>query len=180
MRKYVFISIALLVVITSGAFLYLKNKHAPDIDTIDPYTYENQFGSSTVATGTSVGIGGQSVTGGAVGARSLPFDLEKIKSMSSMYGEGNYEVVQNEEYDITFIEQDLQFFIGLHKAPVGWARKLAEDKLIEVLQLPKEDICKLNVFVGTQAALDPNGPYGYGLSFCPGSVSLPALDPNAQ
>jgi hypothetical protein len=188
MRKYIFISIIGLVLIVVSTFFLLKSKYAPGIENVDPSAYENLFSSSSSMTNGTNGSVGSGNVDGIEGSNSstnssngrVSFDIDKIKHISTMYGEGNYEVATSESFVISFMEPDQFFSITLLKSPVGWSRKLAEDKLIEILGLSKEEICKLNIFIGAPELIDSSGPYGYGLSFCPGSVVLPALDPSAQ
>lgn len=181
-RKYIALGLLVLVVCTALSFLWLKNKYTVDVDRLDPYTGQpfgagGTMGEGTTNGGTGGGVGSAGTT--TTPASKPPFDIEKIKNMSTKYGEG-YAVYSTEQYAITFWEPDSSFTLTLLETPIGWIRKLAEDKLVEILGMQKEEICKLTVIVAAPARVDLNGPYGYGLSFCPGAVVMPALDPNAQ
>lgn len=69
---------------------------------------------------------------------------------------------------------DSTFTIGLFEEPFGAHRRLAEAKLKELLGLPEDVLCKLDISVGVPDTIE--GPYkgkNLGVSFCPGAVSLP-------
>ncbi len=179
MKKYVFIGIIALVLVTTIAFLWLKSKHETDVETLIPPGLDVQFGTS--GTSSTVGGTGSGPTSSSTSSAFPPgLDIEKIKQTSEYFGSGGYALYDSDDYQITYDDLDHSFNIAINNTPVGWYRKLAEEELIKKLSVSKEEICKLNIFVGAPARIDPNGPYGYGLSFCPGSVVLPALDPNAQ
>lgn len=102
----------------------------------------------------------------------LPYDVDRIKAMSTKYGDG-YTVFANDDFAISYWDPDHSFTISLYQKPLGLYRTRAEERLLQILQLPKEEVCKLPVIVAAPARVDPEGPGMYGLSFCPGSKKLP-------
>jgi hypothetical protein len=82
-------------------------------------------------------------------------------------------VEEDARYGIVF-GTDSTFTIGLFSEPLGENRTIAEAKLIELLGLPQNALCKLDISIGVPDTIE--GPYkgkNLGVSFCPGSVSLP-------
>jgi Flp pilus assembly protein CpaB len=77
-------------------------------------------------------------------------------------------------YDIFYNEPTGILFISLYQEPISFSRALAERKLLETIQLTKEEICTIPIKVTTNAHVNPTfDGVNLGLSFCPGSVQLP-------
>lgn len=175
MKKYIFIGIATLALVVVGLFLWLKNETTHNVNTVNPSTPLTPFGSDS-PTQNSATSGGVAGIGGSTTGSTALFDVEKVKKVSTMYGKGNYEIANTDNYVLSYDDLDHSFNLAINKTPVGYSRKLGEEKLIEVLGIPKERMCELAVSVVAPYYIDPNGPYGYGLSFCPGSVVLPEME----
>jgi hypothetical protein len=78
------------------------------------------------------------------------------------------------DFQILYFPQNFGILISLLTEPIGTVRLTAESALRAKLGLSDSQLCKLIIDVGTTA--DVNSTYAgrnLGLSFCPGSVTLP-------
>lgn len=74
-------------------------------------------------------------------------------------------------YVITYYVPDGSFNIFISQLPYETNRAVAEAALISLLGVSQADACKLNVTVGTSAAIDPaHAGTNEDLSFCPGTL----------
>ena len=77
-------------------------------------------------------------------------------------------------YDILFNVSDNTFTISLLAEPLGSARISAEQYLMHVLNVSKDDMCNLRYVVSTTSYVNPTyGGTNLGFSFCPNAVKLP-------
>lgn len=147
-------------------------------DNINTAASSDPFGMSF---GTTTPNASQSPSG--VGGSTIDTSyIQRVEEASRQVTDhGDYEVAATDNYNIYYNSTDNYFVVSLLSTPLGWYRKQAQEKLLEVSQLSKEDLCKLNISVTVPYWVDENSVgIQYGLSFCPGSVVLPELDPNAH
>lgn len=92
-----------------------------------------------------------------------------------VHGEGPIFGNEGYTFEIQYDDTRFEFLIVLVSEPLSQSRTDAENFLLEKLNVDKETLCTLNVFVAVP--LDVNEFYGQyrnlGLSFCPDSVQLP-------
>ncbi len=184
MKKIFFLIILILLIIGAVFFWWFgwrkSEHHLPDVIDVGVSSQE-PFGSSS-GMGTSTVV---STSSGSTGAGVSTVDttyIQRVEEKSRPTTDhGDYEVAATDDYNIYYNSTGNYFVVSLLSTPLGWTRKLAQDKLLEVLELPKDNLCKLNITVTVPYWVDENSVgIEYGLSFCPGSVVLPELDPNAQ
>lgn len=78
-----------------------------------------------------------------------------------------YTIAKSADYHIFFLPTDEVFFISITSYPFDEHRGVAEQKLLEILAITKNDACKLNVDITTPAYANPDkAGEVYNLSFC--------------
>ncbi|MDP1845648.1 MAG: hypothetical protein Q8L09_02760 [Candidatus Moranbacteria bacterium] len=83
--------------------------------------------------------------------------------------------IDKENYNIGYNSTSKEFIVTLLVASdIEKARADAENDLLAVLGISKEDACKINVYLYVSAALteDKSLSQNHGLSFCPGGQSF--------
>jgi|GEM_PF-2860774 len=82
--------------------------------------------------------------------------------------------VASTSYEITFYAADESFNVVLFMEPLGLTRKVAEERLMQLLQLGKIDMCRLrySVYVPIRVS-EFYAATNLGFSFCPSAVKLP-------
>ena len=76
-------------------------------------------------------------------------------------------------YEIYYYPERAFLLVSIQSEPVGVARELAEEDLLKILTVPRDELCKLNISVSVPWLVSERyGGRELGLSFCPGSVQL--------
>ena len=80
---------------------------------------------------------------------------------------GDYYLVKKDGYNILYEFQFNQFLISILDSPFRELKKTAENDLISVLGINKQDACKLNVVISTPLfANSEEAGKNYKMSFC--------------
>ena len=95
----------------------------------------------------------------------------KVADFINQIGQGKspsyYTLTQTPNYHIFYIQADELFFISITSYPFDEHRPVAEQKLLEVLEIGEDDACKLNVDITTPAYANPDKTGEvYELSWC--------------
>jgi len=78
-----------------------------------------------------------------------------------------YQLVENEEYEIMYQEKYDRYLITIHQKPFLELRKKAENEFVILIGLPKKDLCQLDVSTVIPYWIDEQyGHQNYRLSFC--------------
>lgn len=78
------------------------------------------------------------------------------------------------QFAISYTAQTQSFNIMLLKAPLGVARKAAEQFLVNRLGVAGQKLCELHYFIGTSYQVSTTyTAKNLGFSFCPGATALP-------
>ncbi len=82
--------------------------------------------------------------------------------------ESSMELADTNDYQIIYFQKEGSFLITLASQPATAARIKAETAFLSILNINKEQACKLTVALKIPYSVDENlaGP-DYGLSFCP-------------
>ncbi len=76
----------------------------------------------------------------------------------------------NKNFQIIFISKEKQYQIFINNSPFDTYRTQAENAFLSLLNISKEEACKLKVTIGTPYFVNPNeAGQIYSLSFCPQS-----------
>lgn len=82
-------------------------------------------------------------------------------------------LADNAYYNIYYNPQGSYFIILLYDKNLKTSREKAEADLLKLLNIKKEDACKLNLRVGVPFSVNKNyAGINLGLSFCDGSIEL--------
>jgi hypothetical protein len=82
---------------------------------------------------------------------------------------GEMLLSNEKDYHIVYYGPDQSFLITLYALPIPETQKKAEDALLYILNISKEEVCKLKVSIGVPYQLDPNYiGVRLPLSFCSG------------
>lgn len=77
-------------------------------------------------------------------------------------------------YHIEYIAETQYFNIALLQEPLGASRRAAEARLLSLLGISKDDLCKLAYFVSTPNSVSQQyAGTNLGFSFCANAVPLP-------
>ena len=91
-----------------------------------------------------------------------------------VYNDEVYYFADTEYYSIVYFKENDLFSIVLeHEEDFNLARLVAEEELLYMLEINKEEACKLSLDVTIPSYINFQWAGSYGLSFCPGSVNLP-------
>lgn len=193
MQKGVIISVFVIVFLGAGALVWVL---LPSGNSATPSTNATQTGgsnpygninNSTTVTPTApantaapAGQGTFSVTGelgNAITVKDFKADpnTEKDKDGKHYYLVGGIDPSSTQSsYAISYTDTDQSFEITLLKEPLGDYRKLAEQQLMERLDITATAACGLRYWVSTPTWV--NAKYStknLGFSFCPGATVLP-------
>lgn len=85
-----------------------------------------------------------------------------------------YNIENKPDYLIDYYIPDKLFSLVILNKDINYGRKQAENKLLKLLGISKNDACKLNValYVPKEISPDYGGGIDYKLSFCPGGISF--------
>jgi hypothetical protein len=105
------------------------------------------------------------------GVKVADFISRETNLFINQIGQGKspsyYTLAQTPDYHIFYIQADELFFISITSYPFDEYRPVAEQKLLEVLEISEDDACKLNVDITTPAYANPDKTGEvYGLSWC--------------
>jgi hypothetical protein len=103
--------------------------------------------------------------------RTLP---EVADVSMGMYHTNASKTSNIDGFEILYSSTDGTFSISIEKKPLNVYREKASLYFLQLFKVTQLDACKLNVFVGIPAEVDRElAGQSLGLSFCPGSVTLP-------
>jgi hypothetical protein len=78
------------------------------------------------------------------------------------------DVLETDDYSITYFRNDASFLITLLNGPFDTVRPKAEAAFLQTLDIQQSGACKLVVSIATPSWVDAErGGTNYGLSFCP-------------
>lgn len=69
---------------------------------------------------------------------------------------GEMLLVDEKDYQIVYYSPDQSFLMTLYVLPILETQKKAEDALLRILKITKEEACRLKVSIGVPYQLDPN------------------------
>ncbi len=69
---------------------------------------------------------------------------------------GEMLLVDEKDYQIVYYAPDQSFLMTLYTLPIPETQKKAEDALLRILNISKEEACRLKVSIGVPYQLDPN------------------------
>lgn len=96
-----------------------------------------------------------------------------FKTANKISPTGGATLKKENNYIIAYIRFDNSFAIALMKKPLQQARQDAENALLAILGINKDEACKLTLTLGVPISVDRNAAVkNYGLSFCPNGKSL--------
>jgi hypothetical protein len=101
-------------------------------------------------------------------------DPETNKNFENINGTFYYN--KNQNYFFTYDKKTNRFSIIISSPDIQVARENAEKKFIKILEIKKEDACKLTIDLrplGGIIDMFKLQDINYGLSFCPNSTAFP-------
>ena len=86
--------------------------------------------------------------------------------------------IKNDDYFTVLFHNfpdEMSYLITIQNEDIQSARDLAEKDFMEYLEIPKEQLCQIKVYLGVPRSVNEkvSGP-NYGLSFCPDGKPFPA------
>src|SRR5690606_7392946 len=97
-------------------------------------------------------------------------DVEPVEG--SLAGSYNLDI-NSESYNIFYSEVDNTFTISLLNTPLEETREQAQNRLLDLLGVPKDQLCRLKTMVTVPYWLNEElAGKNLGISFCLGSISL--------
>lgn len=90
-----------------------------------------------------------------------------IETSKKLNAAGDMLLEQTDEYQITYLNIFKTFLITISKTPFEENKTKAENKLLEILGVDKETMCRFDVVITTPHFVDPeHAGKNYALSFC--------------
>ena len=175
MKRILIIGAVILILVCIGfvgVYLIHSGKgQAPVATSTNPFGFAGETGTTT-SSGTGA-ISLQLKDGGQVDVQNFVPATQPVGADVT----NGYQITENDtsSYSILYYPNNSGFLISLSQEPIGQARLDAEKFLQSKLNLTQDQFCKLQVQVFT--SIDVNETYAgqdLGISFCPGSVSLPS------
>ncbi|RJQ28929.1 hypothetical protein C4571_02730 [Candidatus Parcubacteria bacterium] len=162
-KSIILISLALVLVLTTVLLFTFGRKSEP-APPKGPVTggLPAVSATSTIPQGENLAIGTPS---GTVTVKNFYRDPVELNS------ERDALITRTGDYDIVYLAGDSSFLITISRLPFDAARQAAEGGFLRVLQIAKDEACKLRVALRVPRFVD-EGLAGkdFGLSFCAGSV----------
>ena len=164
MKKYIIISVLVLLIIASFVFFYYRNKPTASISS-------NKNGTNPVTLPESKNASGDKITinteKGGLAINNV------IKSAKSVIG-NNALVKETPDYDIVYVSESQNFVISFFGDNPQKSRSPAEEDFLSSLGISRDQACLLKVSVGVMPVKCRNAAgINFGLSFCPNSKNIP-------
>lgn len=152
-------------------FLFFKSEPLPngEVETVKPSIIPNFFKKNTNTTTDYKEALKEGDTVTVVGVEESVRVLNFYKTATFITKRGDAEIASTEKYTISYVADPPYFTIVITSEDVDTAIRDAENKLVSLLGIKKNDICKLEVLIGVEKSFDPEGKWlgPRGLSFCP-------------
>lgn len=104
----------------------------------------------------------------------LNVDEQAIKNGTQIDPEGDRSLINSQGSSAIYSPKDQSFSITILAPPFEMNRKEAEEKLLESLQITRDQFCQLNVVVGVPFAVsEALSGTDYHVSFCPNGRPFP-------
>lgn len=103
-----------------------------------------------------------------------PRTIAGVEDMGGgIYAVTSLSVSRTTHFGVIYNETDASLAVSLDEEPLAVTRREAEEYIRSLLGVSDEQLCKLQIFIGTADVVNPfYAGKNLGLSFCPGSVSL--------
>lgn len=162
--KKIIILLAIIVLLSGAVFTFFllrKTNQSPEVENKDIPTEVSQ---STTYTST--------INEETYKQVSYPDPVSLSQTVPDSYGNTIFAEDTN-WYSIEYFTADKTFNVTLLNTDLLEARAQAQNKLLEKLNITKEDLCKIKVYVGVPFSYNEElAGQSLGVSFCPGSVDL--------
>lgn len=181
MNKTILIILSFVVVIFGAFvlwyFLSENNKPAQEITTSVklPIAQQNPVSTSDSGPTQEQLLSLTAADGGTMNVLNFLNDTETIADpVNSGYYDFGYSATSTPPFMITYIAATQYFNIELLQEPIGRARKLAEQYLMQHLGISSVDLCRLKYTISAPTSVSSfYGGASLGFSFCPGATKLP-------
>lgn len=102
----------------------------------------------------------------------------EVNDIITKYPEQNPQhdrfLVENVDYNISYVNGSRAFFISFSVVPDDVLRKKAEQELLSILGIDSSAVCRLNVYESVPSVFgDQYAGVNFGFSSCPGSLNIP-------
>ena len=167
MKKILFGSIFVLIILVVVTGIYTAQKPVPVPVIVTPLPN---------ATTTPITVNGVQVV--TPEGKVTIADIRTLSGVADV-GENMYhlEGTQNDigaGFAILYSAADSSFSVAIEKTPISLYRERASRYFLQLFHVSESDACKLHVLVGVPAEIDSKlAGQNLGLSFCPGSITLP-------